>query len=312
MKQIEIARFCIKTVALGLLLVLSIAFLSSQDNTDVNTNPNLNIRRIQCFKALDTVDLAILGNSYGYSGINNRLIDSLLGLSSYNISVATAGPVMYRIILDDFLRTCSIGENFRLGVVISPTTFSSLSDNFSVYPIHRYLNHPLSDFSLVLHKGGSLGIPYFRKKLNRSIKNVLTQNTAVAETCGNLKNRGFFSSEVLFTDSIRKSSKHLYSGFTEHGFQSHKEEEFQNFLNYCSQLGLDIFLIELPTNQLDNFLDSDFKDSYKEFTDKLRTQHRYVDLTTLELNSQYYRNIDHLNKNGADRLTELLIGKIEN
>ena len=147
--KIFLKKLLLFTFYASAIIASIISVFGKYDNTDRYTSKNPNIYRLNIVSNYDNLDILFLGNSHCYSGIIPRMLDSI-GVNSYNLGIATAGISFYEIIINDYLLNVNTPPQ-NIFIYLGPLTFSSKSDNYIKYPIHRYLDNPISNIEVVLN-----------------------------------------------------------------------------------------------------------------------------------------------------------------
>lgn len=281
-------------------------FFSRFDNKNVRATTNLNIQRIQNSDSFDSLDILFMGNSYCYSGVNPQYLDSL-GLRTYNLGVATAGPFFYDYLINDYLDNNASPEKIML--LISPTTFSIKADNFIDYPIHRYLKKPWSNEKVVWDFGNYRD--YFLLLFNSSVKGVkyclLPKKKDIKP---DLRAKGFFGSEDVFSQEVLKKDRYLYNGLAGEEFDQEKGDHLLAMAGALRQKGIQVIFFEVPTNLLNNFYSQKFLKQYNDYRAALKKSDFLVLTNEVTLDATHFRNIDHLNSKGAAVVTRSIITRL--
>ena len=300
-------QFIIKITLFSILLSIVILVLSKFDNLDKTTTSNNNIISLQQKSKFDSLDILFVGNSYCYSGIMPSLFDKN-NIKTYNLGIATAGPYFYEIIIDDYLEFVE-SKPKSIFILTSPMTFSSQADNFKEYPIHRYLEKPISNEKIIFQYDFEL--KYFdilTKSVKKGAHNLVKWNKE-NKTNELIKSKGFLASSASNNDKITRNSRHLYLHLKNERFNQMKFEYMIKYLNRLQNKGIEIVYYELPTNMLNEYFSEIYMKSYKTALKKLKSSYRFIP-NDLYLKNKYFRNIDHLNTVGARIVTHNLIDRI--
>ncbi|MCZ4407287.1 hypothetical protein O3Q51_00595 [Cryomorphaceae bacterium 1068] len=297
-------RFLLKTLAFTGIVLITLRIIGTADNTHAAVSANQNIKRLQLAAQFDSLDILFVGNSYAYSSIIPASFDHE-GFHTFNLGTASAGPFFYEIITHDYLETCSQKPK-TIALTISPITFSILSDNFETYPIHRYLHKPIQNEAIAIEEGSP--ILYFQL-LGKSAEKA-AQNLRDGDATGSSKEvispRGFYSSDELYNDSIYAFTHHFYLPLKEDFFDNNKAERLKSFIGSLNEKGIKVVLIEMPTNRLRDFISAEFMTDYAQFKKTLAAQYPIINFSG-ELTEHDYRNIDHMNVNGAKKFSQFLL-----
>jgi len=300
--------FFLKLILLGLIIMLPIWLFGQFDNIDRSYSNNLNIAKFREIKQLGPLDYLIVGNSYAYSSVDPRRL-ARLGKQAYNLGVAAAGVDSYEIIIDDYLKLAPQRPK-NLLILISPMTFSSMSDNFESYPIHRYLNQPLpNEYLLVKFNLPEIYIKLLKKSSAKGFKHLLLRSNASAGD-KEIRYQGFIPNNDVYNDGVYRKEKYMYEGFKKDVFPFNKARYLLGLAKQYEKAGLPVVFYEPPTFKLNEFFSrqylSDYEKTVKMIQGEKFTVIRYPD----QLGAKYFRNIDHMNSKGAKIFTDYLIKQL--
>lgn len=297
-------RFLLKTLAFTGIILIALRIIGTADNLDADSATNQNIKRLQLAAESDSLDILFVGNSYAYSSIIPANFDAR-GVQTFNLGTASAGPLFYEIITKDYLEGCYQLPK-TVAITISPITFSVLSDNFETYPIHRYLHKPIQNEAIAIEEASP--ILYFQllgKSAEKAAENLINgSERGISQEA--ISQRGFYSSEAVYTDSIYASTRQFYLPLMDDTFDKSKAERLKTFINSLDGKGIEIVLIEMPTNRLEDFISTEFMTEYTKFKESISTQYPTITYSG-KLIDQDYRNIDHMNVNGANKFSDFLL-----
>jgi hypothetical protein len=286
-----------------------IILLSQFDNRFDHTNTN--VQRVKAAIAVSPKDYLFIGPSYSYGGIFPSKFDSM-GKDVYVLGVASAGPYYYELMLEDYLKSCKRKPK-TVFICIDLAIASSKLDNWSAYPIHRYLNTPVSNESIFI-KYTSLGT--YASMLRRSCYKSLAQFSFKSNSDVQLKemisNKGFSGSEEKLNTVIYNKTKYLYAEFLNSEFDQLKVKCLFGLIDKLKGMGINVVLHEVPTYLLSQFMNEPYKKSYTDF--KMKIIDKGIPLIIDQSNihdSIYFSRIDHLNTYGAKTYTDFLIQNIK-
>ncbi len=303
--------FLIKLLAIVVIGAVPVWLTAQFDNADRNSASNENIVKLKCKSDFDSLDVLFVGNSYTYSGIDLRLLDSV-NVKAFNLGLATAGPFFYDLAISDYFSNTTLRPK-TIFLLISPLTFSRKSDNFAAYPIHRYLDTPYSNEEIVW-KYGLLDeySALLKKSFEKGYKNLTVWKQPTTSDCGDVrKNKGFVPSATMNDANIIRDTESLYKDLTTDSFNWKKASHLLKLGDRLTREGIHVVYYSLPTNMLSDYLSSDFMLSYRLFIEEVRQQNTYISLE-LPKDNRYFRNIDHLNSFGALKTTQMLLDKTNN
>ncbi len=300
-------QFFIKTSLFLILLSIVILILSKFDNLDRAITSNNNIISLQQKSKFDSLDILFVGNSYCYSGIMPSLFDKN-NIKAYNLGIATAGPYFYEIVINDYLEFVK-SKPKSIFILVSPMTFSSQADNFKVYPIHRYLQRPISNEKIITRYNFEFKyFDFLMKSVKKGVHNLFNWKKGI-KSKELMKSKGFLASTIANNDKIIHNSRHLYLPLKKERFNQIKFEYMIKYSNRLRDMGIEIVYYELPTNMLDEYFSEAYTKAYKTALNKLKSRYRFIP-NNLSLKNKYFRNIDHLNTVGARIVTHNLIDRI--
>ena len=298
----------IKGLILFMVPVLALLFLSKFDNIDKSSSRNPNIISLQNKSYFDSLDILFVGGSYCYSGVYPKMFDSI-GIKTFNLGIATAGPYFYELIVNDYLSSIKKKPK-SIYIDISPMTFSSIIDNFAAYPVHRYLKKPISNETLVIKYG--LYNKYFdliKKSIEKGVKNLLKNNEGYKND-NFFKLKGFLLCNDVNSPKIEREIEHLFTPLKKEKFNSEKADYLLKFSEKLKNSGINIVYFELPTNKLENYYTPEYLSDYNKFKQKVKSKYLFFD-NKLKLENKYFRNLDHINTQGALIYTKTLIQEIK-
>jgi len=277
------------------------------DNIDKVYSTNDNVQRIQNIKVYDSLDILFMGNSYCYSGIIPEVFDSL-NLNTYNLGISTSGVLFYTLIYEDFIKS-TINKPKSIFILVSPMSFSSKADNFSFYPIHRYLQQPTSNEQLAFQFNLFDAYPALLKKsFKKGISNLI-HKMKPNQLSYFPNDRGFYPSNDENNDSIISSTQNLYKPLSTETIDDEMLSHFNQFVNRIKNDNIEVVVFQLPANQLNNYFSEKYVIDYNIFIKNLKKEFTFIDIN-LDLSNQYFRNIDHLNTKGAKVCSKELLNRI--
>lgn len=291
------------------LFVLAIFFLRIPGYWDNEKTNDPNVMRLRLANGFPNVDILILGNSHAYSGINPVLFDSIQK-KALNYATAAAGPVAMKMVFDEYvIRSGTLPKSVLIN--ISPSMFCNGSDVFEKYPIHRYLQTPISNENMLLN--GYVGMSqYYKmtvKSFKRGCRNLYTgnedeprSNSSVFEYSGYVPRAG------VYTDSLYDKNKSLYSSLKNQGFQDWKMNYFTDWINELISQGIKVFIHEIPSNRFHEFIHEKVLEEYYIYIEKLMKNEKVFWVPKANfIQESDFADMDHLNTEGATRYTHFLI-----
>ena len=302
-----IVKICFRIVTYSIVFY----FVTCCDNIDNSYQSNLNVDKLQSMHLYDSLDVLFVGNSYCYSGVNTRQLDSL-GKKVYNLGVASAGVNFYKLILTDYLKTVNTPPE-RVLLLLSPMTFSNQADNFEAYPIHRYLRTPKSHLEIYRKNKNFRIAQAYAASFKKGIKNIL-MNVVESNINNHLDlkqkqstNLGFLINRTELDSSTYKTQHPKLLPLKNEVFNKNRIEEMKALCENLETQGIEVVYFQLPTGGLTNYFSHEYLTDYKEGLQKLSEQNRLINVPSDGLGESNYRNIDHLNTFGAGPVTNYLL-----
>lgn len=294
-----------------LVIIIPGLVLSSYDNIDRNYTSNSNIISLQNKSKFDSLDILFIGNSYCYSGIQPTILDSF-GISSYNLGIASAGIITYELSVNDYLANTQKNPEV-IFILISPMTFSALADNQKAYPIHRYLENPISNFELASKYGkmDELGAMY-KKSIKKGVKNLLETKTDTLDLNQYIKYRGYVADYDTVSPEILEDQRSFFEPLQNDEWDEVKFERLINLSKNLEKQGIEVVFFELPTYRLDSYFNLQYLISYNKARTRLESVFRFLTLEDSEFTHSYFKDTDHLNFVGARKSTLEILSYLKN
>ncbi len=303
-------KLILSVIVFGLGFLILVGLIGHYDNIDRDKSINPNIVRIQQAHLFDSLDILFVGSSASYSGINPVYFDSV-GLRTYNLGLAAAGPFFYELLVDDYLYSAKQKPK-TVFFLIMPSTFMNRIDQFEEVGIHRYLFQAVSNEVLVkkFNLWGiypSLLLKSFQKGVRNLIHIYKAENQVLEQA---LKNKGFYPSDEMSSVEKEKAEALSYSGWKKDSFPVAKYKYLLSYATSLQNQGIKVVFFSLPGNRASAFFNDTFVDQYKKRVDQLKTRFTLYDLSALPLDSSCFRNSDHLNSIGAEKVSKELINRM--
>lgn len=319
----NIIKLLIRVSVLLILILVTVFVFSKFDNRLKNeTNPN--ILRIHNSIGYDSLDYLFIGSSYTYSSINTYYFDSA-GIKTYNLGVATAGPYFYEIIINDYLKKSKCKPKCIV-MDLSLLTCSDKSDNWISYPVHRYLNYPVSneyitqkfsvykDYLSIMQKSFSKGIAnffysdflfnFFDDEINTLSEEYIRINDF----------KGFEKISDTLDENIITKENHIFNKFNNAEFNHNKADKLLNLINSIVKDNINVCIIQIPTNYLYTYFPENYINEFDKLCQQIRNNKNVTFIvpdSTLKLSEKNYRNADHMNFSGANIYTRFLFDKLK-
>ncbi|HXD92424.1 MAG TPA: hypothetical protein VNX01_04385 [Bacteroidia bacterium] len=296
-----------------LLVFISVAKF---DNVARCQNKNDNVKKLVCQQNFDSLDIVFLGNSYCYSGINPIYFDSA-GIKTFNLGVSTAGVNYYSVLINDYLKSAKQKPK-SIFLLVSPMTLSEKTDDALNNPIYRYTNHPLSVEEYMFLHDPSLIKSYpkiIARSFSRTFVNLYTYFTSKQNYCDKGENemfasKGFISSSKKSSFKDELKTNRFFLPFLKSQFDTVKAKKFLDLASELEGKNIKVVFYELPSNKLYSFFNATYLHDYASFITKLKQNHNFI-FVDLKLKSDYYRDQDHLNADGATIASKEIIKQIK-
>ena len=257
----------------------------------------------------DSLDILFVGNSYTYSSIQPSVLSNS-NISSYNLGISTAGIEFYELIINDYLNNVSTYPKV-ISLLVTPMTFSSKSDNYSSYPIHRYLENPISNIELAIryNKFNNL-IAMYKKSLKKGFTNLISAKKGNPTKVKNTA-RGFISSDIIVNDSIISQHEYLYKPFINEVLNIKLINQLKSLTQSIESKGIEVQYLELPTNRLESYFNKSYLLQYEHALKKIGEKNNLLRINKSLFLPIHYRNIDHMNTEGSIIATNEVLRQLE-
>lgn len=299
--------FIKKTVlifSIFILLFLGLMVFSSYDNKDKYLSGNENIQTLICKNNFDSLDILFVGNSYAYSGIYSNMFDSI-GLKVFNCGIAASGIYFYDLVINDYLLSCKSAPK-NIYILLTPMTFSSKSDDFIAYPIHRYLNTPHSNFDVAKkYNLYNEFIPMYSKSSRKAFQNIFRKNKHTFQF--NMSEKGFIPNSKTTNDTLLKIGKIKYSDLEKNVFDLKKAEYLLEMAKRINSKSTKVVFVELPTNLLSSCFNKNYIKCYEQLWSDISKEYKTIKVSPTLFSKNHYRDVDHLNTKGAIIATQTII-----
>jgi len=261
------------------------------------------LNAIVCSKKYNDIELLFLGSSYTYSSLNPVYFDSL-GLKSYNLGISGSGIYFTELMLDDYFNTVDTKPLFII-MDISPFAFCDKSDDFLSYPLHRYLNRPITHEAL-LWKYPEYAPNYLEllaKSSKKGLSCMISSNHKINDTL--CIYRGFFADNSVIDQKIEREDSIKFKFLNDAKFVNKKLCKLTDIAKKYRKKGCRIFWYEAPTEQLKFFFNAQHRKDYETALAVLRKNGDLIELNIKEVlfERDDFRNTDHLNTKGAKKIS---------
>lgn len=292
---------------------LSIVFAGTKllgywDHVDADHSENSDILKIKYADLFDSLDLLVVGNSYGYSSIATPVLNNV-GIKSYILGLPTAGVEFYEELTTSYLNQIH-KQPKTIAFIVSPMTFSQHADNWTDYPIHRYFDSPITNEGIVLKYGHPEDyLPLLFNSCRKGLLNLFTPKRAKSPDLTKFyQSRGFYIDSSITNTQVENNTKHLYLPMLSDHFDHSREVRLTQLTERLSDRKIRVIFIETPTHHLHQFLNKQFMDEYAQMITRLKSNYQVIDAP--EMKSTYFRNIDHMNTQGAYAYTNFILTQL--
>jgi hypothetical protein len=294
--------FFLRLLVFGLSFFILLKLPGFFDIYATNDQPR-DLHSIGCSRNYEATELLFLGSSYTYSSMNPQYFDSI-GLKSYNLGISGAGVYFTELVLDDYYNAVKIKPKYLI-IDISHFAFSDKSDDFLTYPLHRYLNKPLTHEALLWNYPEYT--PKYLELLAKSSKKGLSSIVSAKMNFNDLRciNRGFYTDDTAIDQKIEKEDSIKFKFLKDAKFDKSKLSKLSGIAKKYRDKGIKVFWFEAPTQQLKYFFNEQFRKDYEKALSALRRNEnmKEFDLNNLIFEREDFRNTDHLNTRGAKKIS---------
>ena len=299
-----------KVLVFGLIFFITLQIGGKFDNIDQQNTNNPNIIRMANASRFDSLDILFVGSSACYSGINPLYFDSV-GLRTYNLSVAAAGPYFYELLINDYLR-CVTKKPKSVFIQVLPSTFMSDIDNFSNIGIHRYLQYPVSNEKIAMAYNEWASYPsLLLKSFQKGIRNlVYIEKASPVIVKQTLSDKGFYRSDEISSEAGEAVESQSRSKWKQQQFDTAKFNYMYRYIDSLKKHSVKVVLFSVSMNKLSDFFSRQYMSDYRNAVSKISSDNLFLNTDQLLLDRSAYRDSDHLNTHGAAIVTKTLIGEI--
>jgi hypothetical protein len=274
------------------------------------------LRRLSCAAKQDSLALLFLGSSYSYSSINPQAFDSL-GLKSYNLAISGTGVYFTELIINDYAAHCDKLPKWLI-FDISLLSFSDKSDDFLAYPVHRYLQKAYSHEELLYHYGQRENyLPMLAKSFLKGLSAIWANQKQ--SDCSNSEDsiwlyRGFYANYQVRAENLEAEEQKMRTLLHNSKFDAQKFKTLLSLMQYYQKKGCKIYWYQPTVGKLANFFSKEFNADFSAAIALLRKSDfmREIPIDTTVLKQNDFRNTDHLNFFGAQKISRQMAGFLAN
>jgi hypothetical protein len=264
------------------------------------------------------LDVLFFGSSHFYSGIDPKYFDTK-DLSTYNFSLATAGPIYYRYMLDAFLENNPAPK--LVAIETSYFLLTTKSDNLKYgYFKHLDLKNRYKYYAEQgdIKNGVTTLVSSFalRDRLRGAIKNFVHQKgEKVQWDRGFIKTTGELSNDLEL--HLAKYDDYFTGAVI---FHPNKLKHLEHCLNILKERNIPFILLDPPEYHLlsQGKQYQPNREAYLAAIHELTSQFggKFLDFNqdsfnSIRKNPALFRNADHLNSTGAQVFSELVYSRLK-
>ncbi len=237
----------------------------------------------------DTVDFLFIGNSYCYAGINNPFFDSLTGNKSFNLGYATAGPVL----ISNMFQRIDSAKIKHIVWITSPVDIINVTDNSDAYPYFLFNDFDDVDYYLKGYFDLRGLVSIYQKRVKYFFKRHQPKTSKVRGLKGEVSSYAVNpSADSISISSIVKNEK----------VNINKLRLFENLVQHNPKISLVIY----PYSKFAEIFEPDVLKKYEDCISRLaKSGTQVINLNSAKdlMLSTDWRNFDHVNSNGARKIT---------
>jgi hypothetical protein len=300
--------FILKSVVFVLFILTLTRVIGIFDNKDKFTTTNGDALKALKMTEFDSLNLLFMGNSYCYSSIAIPLFDSL-NRRTFNLGIATTGLNFYQLLWMEYSNTVKKLPD-TVCILLSPMTFAGQADNWNEYPIHRYLQHDVSNEKVVIQFNQWTDYPFLLfNSCKKGITNLLTRNPSKPDSSDFAYlyyNKGFVIDSSITSNESEKKITQFYTSLIKDKYSSNNTQRVLDLAAQVQDKGCAVIFYETPTNSLNNYFTKEYLNAYNKTLDEVALKHHLIRKPE-NFTRTDYRNIDHTNTQGAYKYTTYFI-----
>jgi len=254
--------------------------------------------------------LLIMGSSRAWVHYSPVVLDDILKTKSYNIGMNGWGFSMQYARLKILLR-----HNPKPKYIIQNLETSLLQRRENLYEYQQflpYLNDPIIRSASKGYKGEfsltQYYLPLFKYNGNWDLAGIGLLNYFGFQTNQTSKYKGYEGQELEWDGSYDKFKLAYPNGLIEK-IDADAERDFEEYLNYCKENGIKVFLVYSP----EYFEVQDFTINRKDVMAMFQSYAKKYDIPLLDYSNHpicfdksYFYNSQHLNKKGSELFSKIL------
>jgi hypothetical protein len=275
-----------------------------------------NVARLHAARMFDKLDYLVVGPSYVYNGVDPKVFDDF-HLRIYDLAIATAGPYYYELMVDDYLRNAAIPPKAII-FNISLISLCGESDNWSSYPIYRYVRPPIRNETLL--RTGYISLDGYIRVMRSSFKNGAAKLVGVGGSESSkmeelerdaARLKGFQPTDDIYADAMLVKYMAIYANLWRCTYLPSKEEQLWKLIDKYRFKNIEVILNEIPTFKLATFFNQPYKERYERLKAAMADRGVRIMGTGISLDPTCFSSPDHMNSKGAKIYSEFLARELE-
>jgi hypothetical protein len=303
-----IKNFIAKTVCyLFLLTIILIVFDFMIDNGLKKSKSIYFENSSKLFSGKIGADIIISGSSKGYSHISPKIIDKILNVNSYNLSLDGNGFFTQKTYIEKYLK-----HNTSPKMIIQVVSNATLSNKAEIYLYQKFLPYyDDPDIRKMINKSGKNIHPFvnfipFAKWNGQKLFVVEGLLSFFGITFSNNLYKGYHTNEKNWDSNsynkfIEFQSNKTHSSSYENSFDPYIKNILEEYILSCKKNNIELVLVYPPLYYLsDNYGTTQYEELAKKYDIK------FFDFSynqKLSFDKRFFSDSQHLNKNGAEIFT---------
>ena len=156
-----------------------------------------------------------------------------------------------------------------------------------------------------------LYLQFLAKSSKKGLSTLFRKNQLISDsTCFF---RGFFPDYTIIDEKVEQIDSSKLKFLKTAKISNNKFNHFLSMVDKYSKNGCQIFWFEAPTQKLKYFFDEAYRKDFEKLLAIVRAnkQLKEIQLSDVKLNRNDYRNTDHLNSYGANKISAAVSAKLK-
>jgi len=149
----------------------------------------------------------------------------------------------------------------------------------------------------------------YSKSTRKAFQNVFRKKKQTIQF--DMPEKGFIPNSKIANETNLKIDKIKYSDFDKYVFDQKKAEYLFEIAKKIHCQSTKIVFVELPTNLLSSCFDENYNKKYEKLWSDISKEYKTIRVSPTLFSNEHYRDIDHLNTNGAIIATQTIIQNIK-